>query len=114
MQHDSSSYAIRRKYPRKTFRKTISFISHGLAEVVEGVEIGEGGLSFKTPKHIAKEQKLIVNFFLPDGDFFSVRTTLRNTQNTAQSYIYGVSFDDVSIALKRQIRAYVARTIKNQ
>lgn len=114
MQSDSASYAIRRKYPRKAFRKTVSFISHGLAEVVDGVEIGEGGLSFKTSKVIPKEQKLIVNFFLPDGDFFSVRTTLRNIQNASQSYIYGVSFDDVSIALKRQIRAYVARTSKNQ
>ena len=100
----------RRKFPRKIFRKTISFISRGDAEVVEAVEIGEGGISFRSTRKILSEQKMIVNFFLPEGDFFSVRTTLRNVQNASQSFVYGVSFDDVSLALKRQIRAYVART----
>jgi hypothetical protein len=107
---DEQSYPNRRKFPRKSFRRNLSFISLGKAEVVEGVEIGEGGISFKSQVEIPKDQRLIVNFFLPEGDFFSVRTTLRNIQNTSQYFIYGVSFDDVSIALKRQIRAYVART----
>ena len=107
---EEQSYPNRRKFPRKSFRKTISFLANGKAEIVEGVEIGEGGISFKSQIEIPKDQQLIINFFLPEGDFFSVRTTLRNTQNATQYYIYGVSFDDVSIALKRQIRAYVART----
>ncbi|MBC7742833.1 MAG: PilZ domain-containing protein [Bdellovibrionaceae bacterium] len=103
----------RRKFPRKSFRKTISFIAQGNAEVVDAVEIGEGGISFKSSHELKPEQKMIVNFFLPDGDFFSVKTTLKNVQNTSQNFIYGVSFDEVSIALKRQIRAYVARTLMN-
>ncbi len=104
------SIANRRKFPRKVFRKTISFISHGKSEVVEAVEIGEGGISFKSNLEFLVDQKMIVNFFLPEGDFFSVRTTLKNAQNMSQYFVYGVSFDEVSIALKRQIRAYVART----
>lgn len=107
---DESSQPNRRKFPRKSFRKTISFLSDGKSEVVEAVEIGEGGISFKSILEIPKEQRMIVNFFLPEGDFFSVRTTLRNIQTTSQHFVYGVSFDDVSISLKRQIRAYVART----
>jgi c-di-GMP-binding flagellar brake protein YcgR len=108
-----SSTINRRKFPRKSFRKTISFIAGGSADVVEAVEIGEGGISFKTSHQLKPEQKMIINFFLPDGDFFSVKTTVRNTQNSTQNFIYGVSFDEVSIALKRQIRAYVARTLLN-
>ncbi|MBC7419645.1 MAG: PilZ domain-containing protein [Bdellovibrio sp.] len=100
----------RRKFPRKAFRKTLSFISKGDSEVVDGVEIGEGGISFRSNRKMVAEQKLIVNFFLPEGDFFSVRTTLKNVQNSSQMFTYGVSFDDVPLALKRQIRAYVART----
>ena len=53
-------------------------------------------------------QQMIVNFFLSEGDFFSVRTTLKNKQTVSDHFVYGVSFDDISIALKRQIRSYVA------
>lgn len=100
----------RRKYPRKSFRKSISFLFAGKGEVVEGVEIGEGGISFRSKLTIAVSQKVIVNFFIPEGDFFSVITTLRNAQTANGQHIYGLSFDEVSIPLKRQVRAYVART----
>ena len=100
----------RRKFPRKSFRKVITYLCLGQGEVVDGVEIGEGGISFKCRRELILEQKLIVSFFLPEGDFFSLRTTLRNVQTQGDEKIYGVSFDEVSIALKRQIRAYVART----
>lgn len=80
-------------------------------ELVEGVEIGEGGISFRSKKEITLEVKLIISFFLPEGDFFSLRTTLKNIQPAGNTYVYGLSFDEVSIPLKRQIRAYVARTV---
>jgi hypothetical protein len=110
MMSDHFEDSNRRKFPRKSFRKTISYISSGQSHIVEAVEIGEGGISFKSENEMEKEQRVIVNFFLPDGDFFSVRCTFRNTSSHSQDFTIGVSFDDVSIALKRQIRAYVART----
>ncbi len=105
-----AKFTYRRKFPRKSFRKIISIIHSGVGEVVEGVEIGEGGVSFRSKKEIVLENQLIVNFFLPDGDFFSIQTTLKNIGDNGSDKIYGVSFNEVSIALKRQIRAYVART----
>ena len=81
----------------------------GHAGVAQGVDIGEGGLSFTTQEKISAPKKIIVNFFISDKDFFSVRVSLLNSFKNAEGYTYGVSFDDVSIALKRQIRAYVAR-----
>ncbi len=99
---------IRRKFPRKLFRKNLTFLCRGQASVVQGVEIGEGGISFKSDFVLDENQRIIVNFFIADGDFFSVRTTLKNKQTTSGHFIYGVSFDDISIALRRQIRAYVA------
>lgn len=98
-----------RKFPRKLFRKNLTFLCRGQASVVQGVEIGEGGISFKTDFLFAENQQIIVNFFISEGDFFSVRTTLKNKQTVADYFIYGVSFNDISIALKRQIRAFVAR-----
>lgn len=101
----------KRKYPRKAYRKALSILSGGQACLGKGVEIGEGGLSFSTETKIEVNSKMIINFFLSDKDFFSVRVTLLNILNSSKVFTYGVSFDDLSIALKRQIRAYVARTI---
>ncbi len=112
MVSESNSNA-RRKYPRKSFRKTISFLYNGKGSVVDGVEIGEGGISFKSKLTIDVSDKVIVNFFIPEGDFFSVVTTLRNVQASNGENVYGLSFDEVSIPLKRQVRAYVARTVSS-
>jgi hypothetical protein len=105
-----SENAPRRKYPRKAFRKSISLMFDGKASLARGVDIGEGGLSFVLDDKIEAPKKLIVNFFLSEKDFFSVRVSLLNSFRQADGFAYGASFDDVSIALKRQIRAYVART----
>lgn len=85
----------------------------GQSNVGEGVEIGEGGISFSSSAKLDLQKKLILNFFLSDKDFFSVKVTLLNAINKSKTFTYGVSFDDVTIALKRQIRAYVARTTMN-
>ena len=82
----------------------------GKASIAQGIDIGEGGLSFAIDEKMQPPQKLIINFFLSDKDFFSVRVSLLNVFAQTAGFSYGVSFDDVSIALKRQIRAYVART----
>ncbi|MBY0554087.1 PilZ domain-containing protein [bacterium] len=112
MRKESDAVA-KRKYPRKSFRKNVSFMCDGKSSLGVGVEIGEGGLSFSSDDKIDVNKKLILNFFLSDKDFFSVRVTLLNVLNTTKSFTYGASFDDVSIALKRQIRAYVARSALN-
>lgn len=101
---------FKRKHPRKSYKKAISFMCGGTASLGSGVEIGEGGMSFTSTTKIDLNKKMIVNFFLSDRDFFAARMTVRNKQNSLNLYTYGASFDDVSIALKRQIRAYVART----
>lgn len=82
----------------------------GKAITAQGIDIGEGGLSFSVDDKMSPPQKIIINFFLSDKDFFSVRVSLLNVFSGVSGFSYGVSFDDVSIALKRQIRAYVART----
>lgn len=101
----------KRKYPRKAYRRTLSYLSGGNASLGKGIEIGEGGLSFSCDTKMDVNSKMIINFFLSEKDFFSVRVTLLNILNSSQNFTYGVSFDDLSIALKRQIRAYVARTV---
>ncbi len=106
----TTDYAeLQRKYPRKSFRKPVAFLCHGDSQLASGYEIGEGGLSFESDKLVPLDQKIVVNFFIPGGHFFSLKATIRSEgQLTDNKKIYGISFDDVSLALKREIRAYVS------
>ncbi len=106
---------IQRKYPRKHFKKPVVILIKGFSQVVDGFEIGEGGLSFQTNMALNIGDQIVISFYIPDGGFFTLRGVIKNTipeQATKPGHvIYGTSFREVSIPLKRQIRAYVARTV---
>jgi c-di-GMP-binding flagellar brake protein YcgR len=115
MQNKSKNEAPQRKYPRKAFPKPIAYLCNGVSSVVTGVEIGEGGLSFDSDQNIPVDQAIVVNFFVPEGDFFSMQTAVKNAvpQDNGR-IVYGVHFLNMSLSLKRQIRAYVARMSLNE
>ena len=107
-----------RKFPRRAFNKPVAFTCKGLSAVTQGVEIGEGGLSIQTDVVFNILDKVVVNFYLPQAGFFTVRAEVKNTvpaQVTKKDHmVYGLGFIDVNLALKRKIRAYVARTLRDQ
>lgn len=107
-----------RKFPRRPFNKPVAFTCKGVAAVVQAIEIGEGGLSIQTDMAFNILDKVVVNFYLPQAGFFTVRAEVKNTvpaQVTKNDYmVYGLGFVDVNLALKRKIRAYVARTLHDQ
>ncbi len=112
-----SDYTSQRKYPRKIFKKPVAYLCHGKSAVVIGLEIGEGGLSFESDEQLQTEQNIVVNFFVPGGDFFSLQTTIKSAfekQDQSNKMIYGVHFNNMNLSLKRQIRAYVARMSLNE
>ena len=115
---ENTSTPPKRKYPRTHFRKPVAFTCKGYAEVTGGMEIGEGGLSFQTEMALEMNSPIVVNFYIPNGGFFCLRAVIKNTVNTLTAkpghIVYGLSFTDVSLSLKRQIRAYVARTSHEQ
>lgn len=99
----------RRKYPRKIFKKPVAYLFEGVSHIVSGVEIGEGGLSFECDHAIEDQQKIVINFFIPGGNFFSLKATTRGpVRHVKDKTLCGISFDEVSLALKREIRAYVS------
>ncbi len=115
MQNKESVEAPQRKYPRKVFKKPVAYLCHGNSRVVMGVEIGEGGLSFESDQDISLEQNIVVNFFIPEGDFFSLQTSVKSAAQKSDGLtLYGVHFLNMSLSLKRQIRAYVARMSLNE
>ena len=116
MEHSFST--PKRKYPRTHFKKPVAFTCKGYSEVTGGMEIGEGGISFQTEMSLDMNSQIVVNFYIPNGGFFCLRAGVKNTVESANAKpghtVYGLSFTDVSLSLKRQIRAYVARTSHEQ
>ena len=107
---ENNFFDHKRKYPRKIFKKPVSYVCRGFTEVATGVEIGEGGLSFESEMALTENDQMVVNFFVPGGEFFSLRATIRScTKKSEGRLVYGLSFNEVGLTLKRQIRAYVAR-----
>lgn len=107
-----------RRYPRAPFKKPIAYTCKGYSEVSAGMEIGEGGLSLQTEMSLDRESAIVVNFYIPEGGFFCLRAIVKSTLNHQATKpghkVYGLSFTEVSLSLKRQIRAYVARTSHEQ
>jgi len=115
-------HSAKRQYPRKSFKKPVAFLSQGVSQVAQGVEIGEGGISFLTDFVLDEKHPVVVNFFIPNGGFFTLRGDVRSAVKIGESstmnqaggqFTYGLSFNEVSLSLKRQIRAYVARMSLN-
>lgn len=115
---EKSRTTHKRKYPRTHFKKPVAFICKGYSEVTNGWEIGEGGISLQTEMTLDMNSSIVVNFYIPEGGFFCLRAIVKNTvenlNNKPGHTVYGLSFTDVSLSLKRQIRAYVARTSHEQ
>lgn len=128
------SDAARRKYPRCPYLQPICITFMAQSVIVNGEEIGEGGLSFLSEIEIPVDTQLVLNFFISNGQYYCLRGAIKNKleakagQNptTAMAakknkkttlFQYGVNFNEVNITLKRQIRSFVARsshTLKNQ
>ncbi len=115
MKNNDSTEIPQRRYPRKIFKKPVAYLCNGHSRVVMGVEIGEGGLSFESDENISLDQNIIVNFFVPEGDFFSLQTSVKSAAPGSDGFVlYGVHFLSMDLSLKRQIRAYVARMSLNE
>lgn len=97
-----------RKYPRKEFQRKIGILFGGLYQVVDGVEISEGGLSFQTDMVFAPNRECVLTFKIPKGDFISLRGTIKHMTKNQGFMNVGVSFIQVPFSNKRQIRNFIA------
>lgn len=97
-----------RKYPRKDFQRKVGILFAGEYQVVEGVEISEGGLSFKTDMVFATDRECVLTFKIPKGDFISLRAVIKHMTKSQGGLNVGVSFVQVPFSNKRQIRNFIA------
>lgn len=107
-----------RKYPRRTLDKKVGVVFGGKYFICETGEIGEGGMSILTEFVLGENREVVVNFQIPNGTFASLRGHIRSmvpkSGPNKDLVLHGISFDEVPLAFKRQIRAFVsARTFSD-
>ena len=68
----------RRRFPRREFGRQIGILSAGQYVVNQGIEIGEGGLSFSHTLGHNPGSLAVVSFRVPGGDFVSLRIEVRS------------------------------------
>ncbi|PWU18573.1 MAG: hypothetical protein C5B49_07005 [Bdellovibrio sp.] len=100
--------SVRRRFPRRIFRRGIGVLSAGKYFIATGCEIGEGGVSFTTDTSIRIGGLVVLSFQIPDGQFISVRAEVRNEAKNNEGHLnYGTAFETVSFERKREIRNFV-------
>ena len=103
-----------RRFPRKDFFRKIGILFAGEYNVVQGIEISEGGMSFTSDVVFSEDRECVLTFKIPKGDFLSLRALIKHMTKANGSLSVGVSFIQVPFSNKRQIRNYIAdRTKRN-
>lgn len=103
---------FRRKYPRRSLRKQVGALFDGHYFVCLSGEIGEGGMSIVSEYALSDGRDVVLSFQIPHGTFVTLRGTIKTVFTKDGLVVHGVAFDQIPLAFKRQIRAFVsARTV---
>lgn len=112
VKRDENSF--RRQFPRKDYKKGIGFLYNGEYIVLDGCEMGEGGLSFFSPRLFPLGEEGVLSFQIPGGSFISVRVEVRHTSavDKNERFVVGCLFKNLKFDHKREIRAYVSSQLE--
>lgn len=98
-----------RKTPRRTLQREMGVLYHGEYEVEFCLQIGEGGLMFRSQRFFEVGTEAVVTLFLPGSGGFSSKIELLYMQKEGPGTArYGCRFLALSLDVKRLIRQYVA------
>ncbi|MCC6277629.1 MAG: PilZ domain-containing protein [Oligoflexia bacterium] len=100
----------RRKFPRRQFRQSIGLLVKGGYHIVNGIEIGEGGMLIMSPQALTSSSHIVLNFFVPERSFVTVtgEVLYSNAKPGADGVSVGVRFINLPFEGKRMIRDYIA------
>ena len=103
---------FRRKYPRRLLRKRVGVLFGGEYFVCNTGEIGEGGMSIVSEYALSEGRELVLSFQSPEGTFVILKGLIKSMTAHDGVVTHGIAFEEIPLAFKRQIRAFVsARTI---
>ena len=102
---------FRRRFPRRQFNEPLGLLVRGKYFLVEGVEVGEGGMAFACDMALDKGQKVVLSFFVPRQSFVSVTSEIIYLNPTPQRkgfITYGIKYVNLDFDSQRMIRDYIA------
>ena len=102
---------FRRKFPRRSLNKKVGVLFDGSYFICTSGEIGEGGMSIVSEYALTEGRELVLNFQIPNGTFVTLRGSIKNVIAKDGAVTHGISFDEIPLAFKRQIRAFVSTRI---
>lgn len=106
--YSPSPNQVRRRFPRRHFRRGVGILLGGKYFLGNGSEIGEGGMSFCSEKALKVGALVVLSFQIPDGEFVSVRAEVRNQDKMNDGGLeYGCAFENIAFERKREIRNFV-------
>lgn len=115
MFQDSNKPQFRRKFPRRTLKKKVGVLFDGQYFICDSGEVGEGGMSILSEFALTEGRELVLSFQIPRGTFAILRGTVRSLSVKNGIATHGIAFEQIPLAFKRQIRAFVsARTTLSQ
>lgn len=98
----------RRKFPRRSLSKKVGVLFDGQYIICQSGEIGEGGMSIMSDYALTEGRELVLSFQIPEGTFVTLRGTIRSVTVSEGVAVHGIAFEQVPLAFKRQIRAFVS------
>ena len=99
---------MRRKYPRRKFKRRTGFLYRGQYEICHAYEIGEGGIGIVTTSSFSEGDQLILAFYIPGKEFVIAKGRVCFVQPQGDVIKYGVEFINLDFTYSRAIRHYVA------
>ena len=98
----------RRRFPRRLFRRAISWLHQGHYCLGRGMEIGEGGMLIEGEMQMAVGDTLIVNFMMITG-ICMVKSEVRSIRAGADGLLqYGLQFINLTYDGKKGIREFIS------
>jgi hypothetical protein len=105
---------FRRKFPRRPLVKKVGVLFGGEYFICDTGEIGEGGMSIRSEYALVEGRELVLSFQIPEGTFVSLRGRIKSVTAHQGSVTHGISFEQIPLGFKRQIRAFVSARTTSQ
>lgn len=99
---------FRRQYPRRFCTRPVGVLCRGKYFMAETVEMGEGGMALASDQVFTVGHQMVINLQIPNGDFVSLRATVRSARKDKGRCVHGLSFENIQFHHKRQIRSFVS------
>lgn len=98
-----------RRTPRRTFEHPMGILRHGSYDVMQAVQLSEGGMLFRSEEQFQTKEQIVVTLLMPGGGSVVTRgEIIYGGPASSGGYQFGVRFPSLAVSERRLIRSYVA------